>query len=98
MPDTKVRQRYRSGWCGTAQHERCHGAYAGVPCSCSCHQSAAVPTREERDQERSLPGVTPSPLTPPPVCGECGRPLEVDGAARLAELAALIPPCPSDDP
>lgn len=34
--------RYRSGYCGTAQHDRCRGAYGGVPCSCTCHQPTPV--------------------------------------------------------
>lgn len=28
---------YKSGWCGTAQHDRCRGQYAGVFCCCRCH-------------------------------------------------------------
>lgn len=34
---------YKSGWCGTAQHDRCRGAYAGAPCACRCHDNPPPP-------------------------------------------------------
>lgn len=35
--------KYRSGWCGTAQHGACRGAYAGADCRCDCHLPAPAP-------------------------------------------------------
>lgn len=34
------RHPYRSGHCGTGGHDRCTGAYAGVACTCTCHERA----------------------------------------------------------
>lgn len=33
---------YVSGWCGTARHDRCLGAYAGTGCTCPCHTRPEV--------------------------------------------------------
>lgn len=76
---------YTSGWCGTAQHSRCWGQYAGADCGCPCHQTQPEPT----------------PAPEPERCGTCGQTLPpelADGAARLTALTAAIDPCPLDDP
>lgn len=40
---TVTRPGYRSGWCGTSQHDRCRGTYAGASCRCSCHEPVPAP-------------------------------------------------------
>lgn len=55
---------YRSGWCGTAQHDRCRGTYAGADCRCGCHTQ--------------VPMDLPPPLED--VCPTCLRPLPAGGA------------------
>lgn len=71
---------YLSGWCGTADHGRCRGAYAGTECGCRCHSDTpAAPEAVSVDPggpaEPAIIDDLPSLLHDDDTeCPTCGRP------------------------